>query len=141
MQRPCVGTISSYYGTHRAYNGGPYTSYHSGVDFRAPGGTPVHASAGGIVVLADPLALWGNAVVIDHGWGVLTGYGHLSTIEVQVGQQVSQGDLIGKVGNTGLSTGAHLHWEMWVGGNSVSGLQWLEEFYPWPAPEWLAIGG
>jgi murein DD-endopeptidase MepM/ murein hydrolase activator NlpD len=141
FQRPCVGTISSYYGTHRAYNGGPYTSYHSGVDFRAPGGTPVHAPAGGIVILADPLAQWGNAVVIDHGWGVLTGYAHLSTIEVQVGQQVSQGDLIGKVGSTGLSTGAHLHWEMWVGGNSVNGLQWLEESYPWTEPEWLAIGG
>jgi murein DD-endopeptidase MepM/ murein hydrolase activator NlpD len=141
LQRPCIGTISSYFGSHRAYSGGPYTSYHSGVDFRAPGGTPVHASAGGTVVLAEPLAMRGKAVVIDHGWGLLTGYWHLSSIEVQVGQQVAQGDLIGKVGNTGLSTGAHLHWEVWVGGTSVDGLQWLEEFYPWPEPEWLAIGG
>ncbi len=141
FQRPCGGSISAYFGSHRSYNGGPYTSYHSGVDFRAPGGTPVHASAAGTVVLAEPMALWGDAVVIDHGWGVLTGYGHLSTIEVQVGQQVLQGELIGKVGNTGLSTGAHLHWEMWVGGNSVNGLQWLEEFYPWPDLDWLAIGG
>ena len=141
FQRPCAGTISSYFGSHRAYLGGPYTSYHSGVDFRAPGGTPVHATAGGTVVLADSLALWGNAIVIDHGWGVLTGYGHLSSIDVQIGQQVKQGDVIGKVGSTGLSTGAHLHWETWVGGNSVTGLQWLEEFYPWPEPEWLAIGG
>ncbi len=141
FQRPCGGSISAYFGSHRSYNGGPYTSYHSGVDFRAPSGTPVHASAAGIVVLAEPMALWGHAVVIDHGWGVLTGYGHLSTIEVQVGQQVLQGELIGKVGNTGLSTGAHLHWETWVGGNSVDGLQWLEESYPWPEPGWLAIGG
>ena len=141
FQRPCVGTISSYFGTHRAYSGGPYTSFHSGVDFRAPGGTPVHAPAGGTVALADPTALWGNAVVIDHGWGVVTGYGHLSQIDVQVGQQVSQGDLIGKVGSTGLSTGAHLHWEVWVGGTSVNGLQWLEEFYPWSEFEWLAVGG
>ncbi|MBL7064210.1 MAG: M23 family metallopeptidase [Anaerolineae bacterium] len=139
FQRPCVGSISSYFGSHRSYNGGPYTSYHSGVDFRAPRGTPVYASAAGTVVLAEPTALWGNAVVIDHGWGVLTGYGHLSAIEAQVGQQVAPGDLIGKVGNTGLSTGAHLHWETWVGGNSVNGLQWLEEFCPWP--EQLAIGG
>ena len=131
FQRPCVGLISSYFGTHRAYNTGPYTSYHGGVDFRAPRGTPVYAPAGGIVVLAEPLAVRGNAIVIDHGWGVLTGYWHLSTIEVQVGQEVAQGDLIGRVGNTGLSTGAHLHWEMWVGGISVNGLQWLEEFYPW----------
>jgi murein DD-endopeptidase MepM/ murein hydrolase activator NlpD len=141
FQRPCVGAISSYFGTHRAYGGGPYTSYHTGVDFRAPGGTPVHAPAGGTVVLAEPLASWGNAVVIDHGWGVLTGYAHLSKIEAQVGQRISQGDLIGKVGNTGVSTGAHLHWEMWVGGNSVNGLQWLEGFYPWPEPEWPAVGG
>jgi murein DD-endopeptidase MepM/ murein hydrolase activator NlpD len=139
FQRPCVGSISSYFGSHRSYNGGPYNIPHSGVDFRAPRGTPVYASAAGTVVLAEPMALWGNAVAIDHGWGVLTGYGHLSAIEVQVGQQVMTGDLIGKVGNTGLSTGAHLHWETWVGGNSVNGLQWLEDFYPWP--EQLAIGG
>ena len=139
FQRPCVGAISAYFGAHRSYNGGPYTSYHSGVDFRAPTGTPVHASAAGTVVLAEPMVLWGNAVVVDHGWSVLTGYGHLSTIEVQVGQQVAPGDLIGRVGSTGLSTGAHLHWETWVGGNSVNGLQWLEEFYPWPGQ--LAIGG
>ena len=139
FQRPCAGAISAYFGSHRSYNGGPYTGYHSGVDFRAPTGTPVHAPAAGTVVLAEPMVLWGNAVVVDHGWSVLTGYGHLSTIEVQVGQQIAQGDLIGRVGNTGLSTGAHLHWETWVGGNSVNGLQWLEEFYPWPGQ--LAIGG
>ena len=69
FQRPCVGTVSSYFGTHRAYNGGPYTSYHSGVDFRAPGGTPVYAPAGGTMVLAEPLAVRGHAAVIDHGWG------------------------------------------------------------------------
>ena len=141
FQRPCAGAISSYFGAHRAYGGGPYTSYHSGVDFRVPTGTPVYAPAAGIVVLADPLALWGNAVVLDHGWSVLTGYAHLSAIEVQVGQQVLQGELIGKVGNTGLSTGAHLHWETWVGGTSVNGLQWLEESSPWFESEWLAVGG
>jgi len=139
FQRPCVGNISAYFGAHRAYEGGPYTSYHSGVDFRAPAGTPVVAPAGGTVVLADALVVRGNVVIIDHGWGVLTGYWHLSSIEVQVGQRVAPGDLIGKVGNTGLSTGAHLHWEVWVGGVSVNGLQWLEEFYPWS--ERLAIGG
>jgi murein DD-endopeptidase MepM/ murein hydrolase activator NlpD len=141
FQRPCPGSISAYYGAHRSYNGGPYTSYHSGTDFRAPRGTPVHAAAAGTVVLAEPLALWGNGIVIDHGWGVLTGYGHLSEIGVQPGQTVAQGDVIGKVGNTGLSTGAHLHWEMWVGGISVNGLQWLEGPSPWPEIEWLAVGG
>jgi murein DD-endopeptidase MepM/ murein hydrolase activator NlpD len=83
----------------------------------------------------------GNAIVIDHGWGVVTSYAHLSAIEVQAGQWVSQGEPIGKVGNTGLSTGAHLHWEMWVSGNSVNALQWLEESPPWIAPAWSAAGG
>ncbi|HDQ71821.1 MAG TPA: LysM peptidoglycan-binding domain-containing protein [Chloroflexi bacterium] len=142
FHRPCVGSISAYFGARRSYNGGPYTSYHSGVDYRAPGGTPVHAAAGGVVVLAEHLALWGKAVVVDHGWGVLTGYAHLSEIDVEVGQQVSRGEIIAKVGNTGLSTGSHLHWETWVGGTSVNGLQWLEEFsLPWPEPGWKALGG
>ncbi len=131
FQRPCVGGISAYFGTHRAYNGSPYTSYHSGVDFRAPTGTPIYAPAAGTVVMAEKLGLWGNALAIDHGWGVLTGYGHLSAIEVELGQQVEAGDLVARVGNTGLSTGSHLHWQVWVGGTSVNGLQWLEDFYPW----------
>ena len=141
LQRPCAGVISSYFGTHRAYSDGPYTSYHSGVDFRAPTGAPVRAPAGGTVLLAEPLTVRGNAIVIDHGWGLLTGYWHLSAIEVQVGQQIAPGDLIGKVGNTGLSTGAHLHWEVWVGGTSVNGMQWLEELYLDPESEWRAVGG
>lgn len=101
----------------------------------------MHAPTGGTVVLAETLYQWGNAVAINHGWGVVTGYAHLSAIDVQLGQVVQQGDVIGKVGNTGLSTGAHLHWEMWVGGNSVSGLQWLDESYPLSETEWLAAGG
>jgi murein DD-endopeptidase MepM/ murein hydrolase activator NlpD len=141
FQRPCEGTISAYFGTHRAYAGGPYTSYHSGVDFRAPSGTPVYAPAAGTVVMAEPLTVRGNVVFIDHGWGLLSGYWHLSTMEVEVGQEVAPGDLIARVGNTGLSTGAHLHWEMWVGGISVDGLPWLGDSYPWLEPEWLAVGG
>ena len=132
FQYPCRGPISSYFGSHRAYSNGPYTSYHSGVDFRAPGGTPVYAPAAGTVVMADSLQVRGNVIIIDHGWGVLTGYWHLSSLEAEVGQQVAQGDIVGKVGSTGLSTGAHLHWETWVGGISVDGLQWMEAFYSWP---------
>jgi murein DD-endopeptidase MepM/ murein hydrolase activator NlpD len=132
FERPCGGTISSYFGTRRAYNDGPYTSYHGGVDFRGATGTPVYAPVGGTVVLADPLTVRGNGVMLDHGWGVLTGYWHLSSIEVEVGQRVEQGDLIARIGNTGLSTGSHLHWEMWVGGVNVNPLQWLDPFYPWP---------
>jgi murein DD-endopeptidase MepM/ murein hydrolase activator NlpD len=132
FERPCGGTVSSYFGTHRAYNQGPYTSYHGGVDLRGSTGTPVHAPARGTVVLADELAVRGNALVLDHGWGVLTGYWHLSTIEVDVGQRVEQGDVVGRIGNTGLSTGSHLHWEMWIGGVNVNPLEWLNPIYPWP---------
>jgi murein DD-endopeptidase MepM/ murein hydrolase activator NlpD len=134
LQRPCGGTVSSYFGTHRAYNNGPYTSYHAGVDLRGPTGTSVYAPAGGTVVMAEQLAVRGNAVVLDHGWGLLTGYWHLSALEVQVGQEVAGGDLIARIGSTGLSTGAHLHWEMWVGGVNVNPLQWLEPLYPWTDP-------
>lgn len=140
FQRPCGGTVSSYFGARRAYNEGPYTSYHAGVDLRGATGTPVHAPAAGTVVLVDSLAVRGNALMLDHGWGVLTGYWHLSSIEVEEGQVVEQGEVIARVGNSGLSTGSHLHWEMWVGGVNVNPLQWLECFYPWlrctdsPAP-------
>jgi murein DD-endopeptidase MepM/ murein hydrolase activator NlpD len=141
FQQPCAGVVSSYYGTRRSYNGGPYTSYHSGLDFRAPTGTPVYAATAGTVVLAEPLAIYGNMVVLDHGWGLLTGYAHLSEIDVVVGQQVTAEDVIGKVGNTGSSTGSHLHWETWVGGISVSGRQWMQESYPWTARPAVAMGG
>jgi murein DD-endopeptidase MepM/ murein hydrolase activator NlpD len=129
--QPVESSISSYFGTRRSYNDGPYTSYHAGVDFNAGMGTFVRAPADGTVVLAEPLMVRGNVVVLDHGWGVLTGYWHLSSIEVVVGQEVQTGDVIGRVGNTGLSTGAHLHWEVWVGGVSVDGLRLLAPTYPW----------
>lgn len=133
FERPVEAPISSYFGTRRSYNGSPYSSYHGGVDFSTGRGTPVRAPADGTVVLAEALTVRGNAVVLDHGWGVLTGYWHLSSIAVTPGQQVRSGDVIGHVGNTGLSTGAHLHWEVWAGGVSVDALQWLSASYPWAA--------
>ncbi|MGD1995468.1 MAG: LysM peptidoglycan-binding domain-containing M23 family metallopeptidase [Anaerolineae bacterium] len=130
FRQPVEAAISSRFGTRRSYNGGPYSSYHAGVDFNAGRGTPVRAPASGAVVLAESLAVRGNAIVLDHGWGVLTGYWHLSSIEVAVGQEVQTGEVIGRVGSTGLSTGAHLHWEVWAGGISVDGLQWLSSAPP-----------
>jgi murein DD-endopeptidase MepM/ murein hydrolase activator NlpD len=93
------------------------------------------------VVLADQLVVRGNALMIDHGWGLLTGYWHLSTIEVAVGQRVERGDLIGRIGNTGLSTGSHLHWEVWANGVNVNPLQWLDPFYPWHEREGAPADG
>jgi murein DD-endopeptidase MepM/ murein hydrolase activator NlpD len=122
---PLQGSITSYYGSRRSYGHG-FSSYHAGADFQAATGAPVVAPASGRVILAEPLVVRGNAVMIDHGWGVTTGYWHLSAIDVAVGQEVAAGARIGAVGNTGLSTGSHLHWELWVNGIAVDPLPWLE---------------
>ncbi len=123
--RPTAGPITDVFGSRRSFNGGPATGSHSGVDFGAEAGTPVVAAASGRVVFAGPLPVRGNAVYIDHGLGVFTGYDHLSRIAVQPGQEVRAGEPIGAVGATGLVTGPHLHWEVAVGGYFVNGLLWL----------------
>lgn len=130
--RPIDTELTSFFGTHRLYQSPSYEfyGYHEGTDFGGEVGTPVYAPAAGVVVLAEPLYVRGNAVVIDHGWGVYTGYWHLSQIDVVVGQQVAPGDQIALVGHTGLSTGAHLHWDFWVNGTNVSALQWTEQPFP-----------
>ncbi len=122
--------ISSPFGTRRSYDGGPFTSYHEGTDFAMPAGTPVYAPAEGVVVLAETLAVRGNAIVIDHGWGVYTGLYHLSKFAVQVGQRVKQGDLVAYSGNTGLSTGAHLHWDIRIRGLNVDAMQFTRRAFP-----------
>ncbi len=135
---PVNAAISSYFGSRRSY-GGSYDSYHAGVDFRASTGVPARASQPGIVILAETLPVRGNAVMVDHGWGVLTGYWHLSRIDVQVGQYVEEGQTVGLVGSTGLSTGSHLHWEMWVDGRPIDPLQWVETFYEFSDPALLPV--
>lgn len=122
--------VTSPFGTRRSYNGGPYSGYHEGLDLRGTTGTPVYAPAEGLVALAEPLIVRGNAVILRHGWGVCSGYWHLSAVAVQPGQSVKAGDLLGYVGNTGLSTGAHLHWEIRVRGIPVDPRQWAESPVP-----------
>lgn len=117
--------VTATFGLRRSYNGGPYASFHGGIDYGGPSTTPVLAPAAGEVVLAERLQIRGNAVILDHGWGVYTGYWHLSEIDVEVGESVPAGGQIGRIGSTGLSTGNHLHWEVWVGGNQVNPLAWL----------------
>ncbi len=122
--------VTSPFGTRRSYNGGPVSSFHEGQDFGAPEGTPVLAPAPGRVVLAEELAVRGNAVIIDHGAGLHTGYWHLSKIDVQPGQAVKAGDKLGEVGTTGLSTGWHLHWEARVRTTPVDPLPLLTRALP-----------
>ncbi len=118
---------TSPFGTRRSYNGGPYSGYHEGQDFGAPTGVTVTVPADGVVALAEPLNVRGNAVILDHGRGVFTGYWHLEETALQPGQAVAAGDVVGLVGNTGLSTGAHLHWELRIYGIAVDPMQFLEE--------------
>jgi murein DD-endopeptidase MepM/ murein hydrolase activator NlpD len=111
--------VISAFGTRRAYNDGPFGSYHGGTDFSSPEGSPVYAAASGVVVLARPLQVRGNTVIVDHGGGVFTLYCHLSEFSVAEGMDVAAGHQLGLVGNTGLSTGPHLHWELRVQGVRV----------------------
>lgn len=122
--------INSFFGTRRSYNGDAYDSFHTGVDFGGGTGLPVYAAARGIVVFAEALEVRGLATIIDHGWGVYTAYYHQSEISVQVGDEVEAGEMIGVVGNSGRSSGAHLHWEVWVNGVQVEPLDWLVQAYP-----------
>jgi murein DD-endopeptidase MepM/ murein hydrolase activator NlpD len=116
--------ISSPYGIGRSYNGGPVSDFHHGADFAVDEGTAVHAAASGRVAFAGALPIRGNSVIIDHGAGVFSGYHHLSNSAVAVGQNVSQGQLIGYSGASGLATGPHLHWEVVVHGESVDPVFW-----------------
>jgi murein DD-endopeptidase MepM/ murein hydrolase activator NlpD len=87
----------------------------------------VYCPAPGKVVLAETLQVRGNVVIVDHGRGVMSGFWHLSQINVKSGDEVWAGQVVGLVGSTGLSTGAHLHWEMRVNGVPVDPLQWARE--------------
>jgi murein DD-endopeptidase MepM/ murein hydrolase activator NlpD len=130
MGLPSSGPITSQFGTRRDYNNGALRTFHSGTDFGGGPGTPVVAPAAGVVVLAETLPVRGNATIIDHGWGVYTGYWHQMEIDVTVGQVVTPGQIIGTIGSSGRVTGPHLHWEMWVGGVQVDPLQWVRQSFP-----------
>ena len=120
---PVNGPVTSSYGVRSIYNGIP-RGYHLGVDFRSPAGTPVHAAQHGLVTLAEALPLSGQTLVLDHGAGVFTTYQHLSAIAVRPGRRVAVGEVVGRVGSTGLSTGPHLHWGMRIHGVRVNPLDW-----------------
>lgn len=124
--------ITSSFGTRRSYGGGPVNGFHAGTDFGGSG-TPIYAPAPGKVVLAEALNVRGNAVLIDHGMGLFSGYWHQSQIVVEAGDDVARGDIIGYIGDTGLVTGPHLHWEIRLGGIAVEPLQWVQENI---APSW-----
>lgn len=98
---------------------------HTGIDFTAPRGTPIQATGNGVVVQAGQGSGYGNRVIIDHGYGYETLYGHMQRIDVKVGQKVSRGEQIGLVGNTGASTAPHCHYEVIVKGEKVNPIQFV----------------
>ncbi|NJL47992.1 MAG: M23 family metallopeptidase [Leptolyngbyaceae cyanobacterium SM2_5_2] len=131
MVRPSQGQISTSYGVRRYYNGVfAQDYYHRGVDYAAATGSPVVAPAAGRIALvgrvADGFELHGNTIGIDHGQGVLSIMIHLSRIDVNEGDFVQPGQVIGGVGSTGASTGPHLHWGLYVHGVSVDPVPWRE---------------
>lgn len=128
---PCKARISSGFGNRRVVNGKLLTDYfHSGLDYAAGTGAPVKAVAPGKVILARTgYKLHGNMVSIDHGEGVVTFYIHLSKVLVKEGQQVKQGDLIGKVGSTGRASGPHLHFSLYVNHNATNPSAWYAKAF------------
>lgn len=124
---PTEGVISSTFGLLRSYNGAEPTDFHSGLDFSGPLGTDVVAANAGIVAWTGETERRGRGVIIDHGQGVFSSYWHLANVATTSGTAVDAGVLIGRIGNTGLSTGPHLHWELTVYGVPVDPLPWLRE--------------
>ncbi|MGK2944866.1 MAG: M23 family metallopeptidase [Desulfuromonadales bacterium] len=124
FQRPVSEPVSSVFGKRRVMNGKP-KSPHSGTDFRSPHGTPVQSISNGQVALVSDLFYTGQTVVVDHGEGLLSLYAHLSKVVVEVGHEIMAGDVLGEVGSTGRSTGAHLHLTVRLLGERVDPLALL----------------
>ena len=121
---PTHGWLSSSMGNRAD----PFTGekdFHPGLDISADKGDPVYATADGKVVNASAAGNYGNLVILDHGYGLETRYGHLSAFKVKLGQTVKRGDLLGLVGATGRATGSHLHYEVRANGRILNPLQLL----------------
>lgn len=103
---------------------------HLGFDLASVRHAPVEAANAGVAVLADYFGIYGNTVVVDHGFGLMTLYAHLSSIDVDVGQEVGRGDTVGRTGETGLAGGDHLHFTVLVGGEQVNPTEWWD-------PKWI----
>ncbi len=121
---PTRGWITSVFGAKRGW-GRSHTRYHEGIDIAGPRGTPIVAPGDGLVTYTGYKHGYGKTVVIDHGYGISTLYGHCSALFVEEGQRIKRGLLIAAIGNTGRSTGPHLHYEVRVDGVPVDPMLYL----------------
>ncbi len=122
---PVDGKLESGFGGRSNPFGGSSYEFHDGQDIVVPSGTPVVAGAKGVATFVGWQNGYGRLVVIDHGGGLTTRYGHLSEFDVEEGADVARGEFIGRVGSTGRSTGPHLHYEVRINDNPVNPLQYL----------------
>lgn len=110
----------------------PFTGqrdFHTGIDISTPMGTRIHAPADGVVIAVGVKGAYGNAVSVDHGYGILTQYGHMASYNVKPGQRLRRGDVIGFVGSTGRSTAPHLHYEVWVRDQAQNPIHYILDEY------------
>lgn len=129
FQMPILSSLTSPFGAFRTFNS-TLNTRHTGWDIRTTLGTPVMASAAGRVAYTGLMEIRGNYVLIDHGYGVYSGYAHLSQVHVTRGQEVTRGQVIGTVGDTGRVSGPHFHWEMAVNGQWVDSVQFIQMWMP-----------
>lgn len=130
LDRPVDGgRYSADFGVRRFFNGQERNS-HAGLDIAVPQGTPVKASANGVVTIVGDYFFNGKTVFVDHGQGLISMYCHLSEIDVVKGQTVSRGEVVGKVGSTGRSTGPHLHWTVSLNNQRVDPAIFIGTFKP-----------
>jgi murein DD-endopeptidase MepM/ murein hydrolase activator NlpD len=125
---PVRGYLSAGFGNRvDPFTGQP--DFHPGIDIATPSGSRVQAPADGVVVFVGPKGGYGNAIVVDHGYGVVTRYAHLSAFNVKPGQRVKRGDVLGFVGSTGKSTAPHLHYEVWVHDQAQNPIHFILDEY------------
>ncbi|MFC1810646.1 peptidoglycan DD-metalloendopeptidase family protein [Patescibacteria group bacterium] len=125
---PAAGTLSLGFGD-QLYINGNYSGSHFGLDYANIEGAPIFASNNGIVTLAEETMSYGNTIVIDHGHNVFTMYLHMDKLNVEKGQNVDKGDIIGLMGSTGIATGSHLHFTVFVGDIIVDNYEWYENTF------------
>lgn len=129
LDLPVQGRLSSPFGLRRFFNG-QERNPHAGLDLAVPQGTPIKAPADGNIILVGNYFFNGKTIFIDHGQGMMSMFCHLSVIDVQSGQSVKRGDIVGKVGSTGRATGPHLHWNISLNDVRVDPAIFIGKFQP-----------